>query len=92
MNQKSRHASLSRRRRGKNNHARFDYSARLQRMYKALKSGRWRSLDVLGRLVRTANVGSTASEMRSNGFDVEQRYNGVLADGTRLSQYRMVRA
>lgn len=92
MNQKNHHASLSRRRGSKNHHARFDYSARLQRMYKALQSGRWRSLDVLGRLVKTANVGSTASEMRSNGFDIKQRYVGVTADGTRLSQYRMVGA
>ena len=76
----------------KNHHARLENSPRLQRMYKALKSGRWRSLPVLVKLVRTYNVGSTVAELRSNNFDIEHRYDGTTEDGARRSQYRLVSA
>ncbi len=76
----------------KNHHARLESSPRLQRLFKALKRGQWRSLPVLVKLVRTYNVGTTVAELRSNGFDVKHRYHGKTKSRASKSQYRLVLA
>lgn len=85
--------------RKKNHHATLAGSDCLQRAAFLMSDGKWYGAKEIGDYAGTINTGSRMSELRSNGFVVEQRYNGktpdrkingVLIRGRKKSEYRIV--
>lgn len=72
-----------------NHHAKIDSSSRLKRVYKLIKDNGWYTSREIASKGRTIAPGSTISELRSNGFNVESRYKGMV-EGARIYEYRLV--
>lgn len=72
-----------------NHHADIERSKRLQRVLRVLNKRKWSSTQQISREGRTEAAGSTISELRSNGYDIECKYFGANLDGGRVYKYRL---
>lgn len=73
-----------------NHHAKVENSERLQAALAVLRKGGWRSAVELAEAASTLAIGSTISELRSNFFTIEHRYNGRTQNGRAKSEYRLI--
>lgn len=71
-----------------NHHCKIETSPRLKRAHNLLKDNRWHTSREIASKARTIAPGSTVSELRTNGFNIETRYKGKV-NGSRIFEYRI---
>jgi biotin operon repressor len=64
-------------------------SQRLQDTLRCLVPGQWVSAFKIAVTTNSLAVHSDISDLRLNGVQIEQRYNGYTENGKRISEYRL---
>ena len=72
-----------------NHHCKLDSSPRLKRVYGLLEDNMWHTSREIASKGRTIAPGSTISELRTNGLNIESRYKGMI-DDAKVFEYRIV--
>lgn len=72
-------------------HTNLENSERLQAALEALRDGQWHDGFTLAQAARTLAIGSTISDLRDNGYEIDHRYNGKTGGARVKSEYRLVK-